>query len=117
MSGAVSPQFRYTVQPVKTKQNIASVNRVCEHWEHMTKHTEDEVREMLREKMEASGLSLRKFAMQVLAVTPSYLSEVFRGTRRPGENILEYLGLERRKVVEIYYLPKAAKRKKPQKAV
>lgn len=40
------------------------------------------------------GLSLRQYARQI-GISAPYLSDVYRGNRRPGPKILKYLGLEK----------------------
>ena len=58
----------------------------------MTTMTVDRVRAML--VAELKGSTYRRLAEKV-GVTPSYLNDIVRGNREPGQTVLEYLGLER----------------------
>ena len=65
-----------------------------------TLQTKDVV-EMLRKRQ--GDRSLRRYAAD-LGISPSYLSEIYRGTRRPGEVVLQNLGLSKSTKTEITYV-------------
>jgi len=63
---------------------------------------EDVVKKLRDEQGERS---LRKYAVSI-GCSVSYLSEVYNGTRDPGEKLLNHLGLECQKIVTVTYVPK-----------
>ena len=46
--------------------------------------------------------SLREFADEV-GCSAAYLSDIYRGNRQPGKKILRFLGLRRKRTVEVTY--------------
>lgn len=63
--------------------------------------TKTDVLDLLKTKQ--GERSLREFAEEVKC-SPAYLSEIYRGTRQPGNKIMRFLGLTRRKTVETAYV-------------
>jgi len=61
--------------------------------------TED-VMKMLRDKQ--GDMSLREFA-DVVGCSAAYLSDLYRGNREPGNKIMRFLGLRKRRIVESTY--------------
>ena len=61
---------------------------------------------MLKREQKRRGLSARSFALDVLKISPSLLSEVYAGTRQPGDQILDFLNLEKHRTVVIHYTRK-----------
>lgn len=62
--------------------------------------THEEVVQLLKSKQ--GELSLRQFASK-LKVSPSYLSDIYRGQRQVGRAILRQVGLQKNVVVDVSY--------------
>lgn len=65
----------------------------------------EDVVQQLRSAQEKRKLSLRSYA-STLGVSPSYLSDVYKGRRDPGPALLDQLGLERKTVTTVTYVKK-----------
>jgi transcriptional regulator with XRE-family HTH domain len=65
----------------------------------------DDVIDMMR--AEQGDQSQRSLA-SALGVTPGYISDIYKGKRRPGEKVLDYfgIGVTRRYVVEYVFFMK-----------
>lgn len=66
----------------------------------MRKLTEEDVISIIR--AEQGDKSLRKFAAEI-GITAAYLSDLYLGRRSPGEKVLGYFGIEKRKLVTYLY--------------
>jgi hypothetical protein len=63
----------------------------------------DDVVKQLQDEQKAKKLSLRSYAKS-LRVSPSYLSDVYRGRRDPGPALLDHLELDRKVVTTVTYV-------------
>lgn len=62
--------------------------------------TEEEIRELLKQKILVSGKTREQFAVEELGVTESFLYAVLSGRRPPSSKVQEYLGVTRKIVYE-----------------
>jgi len=63
----------------------------------------EDVIKQLQDEQKAKKLSLRAYAKS-LRVSPSYLSDVYRGRRDPGPVLLDHLELDRKVVTTMTYV-------------
>jgi hypothetical protein len=70
--------------------------------EYMAWRKEDVIKR-LQDQQKAKKLSLRSYAKS-LQVSPSYLSDVYRGRRDPGPALLDHLELDRKVVTTVTYV-------------
>ena len=68
-------------------------------------NTEDVI-EMLKKKQ--GGRSLRDFA-RVVNCSHGYLYDLYKGSRDPGNKIMKFLGLKKKRVTETTYAKSSAK--------
>jgi hypothetical protein len=54
---------------------------------------EDQIRGLLRTKLEASGKTKIQFAHEDIGVSETFLYDVLAGKRKPGNKVRKYLGI------------------------
>jgi transcriptional regulator with XRE-family HTH domain len=64
-------------------------------------YTREDVLDMLKKKQ--GDRSLRRFAEE-LEISAAYLSDIYRGNRRPGKSVLLHLGLAEQEPAEPMYV-------------